>query len=372
MEKNTVTVYGLSTEGYEVAQRALEKEYIVHIVDEKLNSPIKASKRILDYKTVDEFFEEENLAEIKALDEVVSRTKYLIFCPKIRCEIEEVQGYYEKMLKEICQKMMKNCAIIFWVPLGEGGQKRIAEKVYEYSRLSENDIGIIFLPPFFEQETNYVGAIGRVEDAIKFLHDLLNVKIVPLTLEQAERKFILKILENISKYTSKMITLSEKDLPEEQHYFNDIFSYYTDLKLIYFTAKRGVPLKSFSGTLLRNVEAYPKSLVNYVKDIVKEKKLKPSRVRVVVLWSKSNYHVRPDFEEAANKFVLMLQDFFADVQLLSLEQPIQKRILTTFSRPTCIIIACSEKDFRALEEQSILGRDKVIVIKATLPPSRIE
>jgi hypothetical protein len=211
-----------------------------------------------------------------------------------------------------------------------------------------------------------------VEDAKKFFHDLLNVKVVPLTLEQAERKFILKILEKISKYTSKMITLSEKDLPEEQHYFNDIFSYYTDLKLIYFTAKRGVPLKSFSGTLLRNVEAYPKSLVNYVKDIVKEKKLKPSRVRVVVLWSKSDYHVRPDFEEAANKFVLMLQDLFAEVQLLSSKEPIQKKIFTTFTRPTCIIIACSEKDFRALEEQSILGRDKVIVIKATLPPSRIE
>jgi len=267
---------------------------------------------------------------------------------------------------------MKNCIIIFWAPLGEGGQKRIAEIVYEYSRFSEDDIGIIFLPPFFEHEANYVGTIGRVEDGIKFLHDLLNLEIVTLTLEQAERKFILKILENISKYTSKMITLSEKDLPEEQHYFNDIFSYYTDLKLIYFTAKRGVPLKSFSGTLLRNVEAYPKSLVNYVKDVIKEKKLKPSRVKVIVLWSKSDYHVRPDFEESANKLVLMLQDFFADVQLLSSEQSIQKKILTTFSRPTCIIIACSEKDFRALEEQSVLGRDKVIVIKATLPPSRIE
>ena len=123
---------------------------------------------------------------------------------------------------------------------------------------------------------------------------------------------------------------------------------------------------------MRNVEAYPKSLVNYVKDVIKENKLKPSRVKVIVLWSKSDYHVRPDFEESANKLVLMLQDFFADVQLLSSEQSIQKKILTTFSRPTCIIIACSEKDFRALEEQSVLGRDKVIVIKATLPTSRIE
>lgn len=366
------TVYGLSTEGYGIALKALEKGYNVYIVDERLNSPIKVNRRILNYKTVDEFFEEENLAEIAALDEVMSKTRYLMFCPKVRCEVEEIQGYYEKMLKEVCKKIVRNTTVIFWIPLGEGGQRRIATLVYEYSGLKENEAGIIFLPPFFEKDANYAGAAGAVGDGMKFLENILDVKVNPINLEQAERKFSLGIMEKISKYTSHMVTLSEKDvLPGEQHYFNDVFSYYTDLKLIYYSTKRGTPLKSFSGALLRNVESYPKNLVNFVKNVSKEERLKPSRVKVVVLWSKSSYHIRPDFDDAANKLTLMLQDFFADVQLSS-EQTVQKKILTTLNRPACVIVACSEKDFRALERQPFLGRGKVIVIKATLPPSRLE
>ncbi|MCS7135427.1 MAG: hypothetical protein NZ893_03250, partial [Candidatus Aenigmarchaeota archaeon] len=150
MEKTGFTVYGLSTEGYEIALKALEKGYITSVVDEKLNSPIKFSKKILNYKSVDEFFEEENLAEITSLDEVIANTKYLLFCPKIRCEIEEIQSYYEKMLKEVSQKIVKNSIIFFWIPLGENGQERIAKVVYDYSGLKEKELGIIFLPPFFE------------------------------------------------------------------------------------------------------------------------------------------------------------------------------------------------------------------------------
>lgn len=367
------TVYGLSTEGYELALKALEKGYTVSIVDEKLNAPIKFSKRILNYKSVDEFFGEENLTEITSLDEVIAKTKFILFCPKIRCEIEEVQNYYEKMLRKISQKIVKYSIVLFWIPLGENGQERIAKMVYDYSGLKENELGIIFLPPFFGTGTNYVGTIGNVEEGIKFWRELTNVNISPLTLEKAGRKFSLMVLEKISRYTTQMVTLSDKDISSDsQHYFNDIFSYYTDLKLIYYTTKRGTPLKSFSGTLLRNIESYPKDLVNYIKNIVKEKKLKPSRVRVIVLWSKSSYHARPDFDEAGNKFMVMLQDVFPDVQLLSPDQLLHKKLLTTFNRNICIIVACSEKDFRVLEQQSIQSRDKVMVIKATLPPSRLE
>ncbi|MEM0053053.1 MAG: hypothetical protein QXL89_02625 [Nitrososphaeria archaeon] len=373
MEKTWFTVYGLSTEGYGTALKALEKGYTVSIVDEKLNSPIKFSKKNLNYKSVDAFFEEENLAEITSLDEVIAKTKYILFCPKIRCEVEEIQGYYEKMLKEISQKIEKNSIIFFWIPLGENGQEKIARIVYDHSGLKENELGIIFLPPFLEPETNYIGTIGKIEEGIKFLKELTNVNVNPLTLEKAERKFSLMVLERISRYTTQMITLSDKDISSErQHYFNDIFSYYTDLKLIYYTTKRGTQLKSFSGTLLRSIESYPKNLVNYIKSIVKEKKLKPSRVRVIVLWSKSSYHVRPDFDEAGNRFIIMLQDIFPDVQLLSSDQLLQKKLLTTFNRNTCIIVACSENDFKALEQQSMQSRDKIMIIKATLPPSRLE
>jgi len=371
--KKHLTVYGLSTEGYDMASKFAEKGFGTAIIDERLNSPMKVNRRDFSKnQTVDEFFEEETLAEITSLQDTISHSDILLYCPKIRCEVTEIYHQYERSLKEIIPILSKGSTIIFAVPLGFDGQKEIIKIVRKYTNLNENEYGIIFLPPFFDEKANVAGVFGKAESTLEILCEIFGQKIHESTLEGAEKMFFSKILERFSYYTSQMITFTEANNPEGEHpYYNNLFSYYTDLKMIYTTTARGTQLKSFSSSLIRIVESYPKNLLNYLKGLTKENNIKPSRARIIALWSKSNYNIRPDIEKASQDLISLLQDIFVDVQIVSYRELVQKKLLSsTLNRNPTFIIACSDFDYRNVTNQ-IKGKTQMItVIKATLPPSR--
>lgn len=371
--KKHLTVYGLSKEGYDMASKFSEKGFETSIIDERLNSPMKVNRKDFSKsQTVDDFFEEETLAEITSLQDTISNSDVLVYCPKIRCEVTEIYHQYERSLKEIIPIMSKGSVLIFSVPLGFDGQKEIVKMVRKYTNLDGSEYGVIFLPPFFDGKTAVVGTFGNVEGVQKMLSEALGQNIQESTLEEAEKIFFSKILERFSYYTAQMITSTAATNPEEEHpYYSNLFSYYTDLKMIYITTGRGTQLKSFSSSLIRIVESYPKNLLNYLKGLTKENNVKPSRARIIALWSKSSYHIRPDIEKASQDLILLLQDIFVDVQVFSYRELVQKKILSSaLNRNPTFLIACSDLDYQSVSNQ-IKGKNQMItVIKATLPPSR--
>jgi len=372
--KKHLAVYGLSAEGYQTAMRFSEKGYETIIVDERLNSPIKLEKKNFSRsKTIDEFFEEDNLAEIASLQDSISRSNFLFYCPKIRCDVSEIYYQYDRSLKEIVPFLSKNAILVFWIPLGLDGQKEIINMVQKYTNLKDNEYGLIFLPPFFNEKLNIVGAFGNAGSGLEILEEIIGRKTVLSTIEEAERAFCNKILDRFSTFTSKFITLSGlNDASEELFYYNDLFSYYTDLKMIYNTSKRSSQLRSFSSSLIRIVESYPKNLLNYIKETTKKANAKPSRAKITVLWSKSNYHIRPDLEKAASDFMSLIQDIFVDVKILSFKELVeQKALSTTLSRDPNFLVVCSESDFNNVKDKVKERGQTIIVIKATLPPSRM-
>lgn len=371
--KKRLAVYGLSSEGYNLASKFSEKEFETSIIDERLNSPMRVNRRDFSKnQTVDEFFEEETLAEITSLQDTISRSNVLLYCPKIRCDVTEIYHQYERSLKEIIPILPKESTLIFAVPLGLDGQKEMIKIVQKYTNLKENEYGIVFLPPFFDEKVNVVGTFGKVDSTLEILCEVFERKIQESTVEEAEMSFFSKILERFSHFTSQMITFSKANNPEQEYaYYNDLFSYYLDLKMIYMTTGRGTQLKSFSSSLIRIVESYPKNLLNYLKGLTKENNVKPSRAKIIALWSRSNYHVRPDIEKSSQDLVSLLQDIFVDVQIISYRELVQKKLLSSnLSRNPTFLIACSDFDFNNIKNQ-IQGKTQMItVIKATLPPSR--
>jgi len=371
--KKRLTVYGLSTEGYDLASKFSEKGFETSIIDERLNSPMKVNRRDFSKnQTVDEFFEEETLAEMTSLQDTISRSDVLLYCPKIRCDVTEIYHQYERSLKEIIPILSKGSILIFAVPLGLDGQKESIKIVQKYTNLKESEYGIVFLPPFFDEKINVTGTFGKVDSILEILCEVFGRKIHESTVGEAEKIFFSKILERFSYYTSQIVTFTEaKNSEQEYPYYNNLFSYYTDLKMIYTTTGRGTQLKSFSSSLIRIVESYPKNLLNYLKGLTKENNVKPSKARIIALWSKSNYHVRPDIEKSSQDLVSLLQDIFVDVQVISYRELVQKKLLSsTLNRNPTFIIACSDFDYKNIINQ-IKGKTQMItVIKATLPPSR--
>ena len=372
--KRRLTVYGLSAEGYDMALRFSEKGCETTIIDERLNSPMKFHRRDFSRnRTVDEFFEEESLTGIASFEEAISTSEIILFCPKIRCDITEIQHQYERSLKEISPLLPKGSVLAFWAPLGQNGQKEVVRTVQEYVNRTDDEYGIVFLPPFFDDRTNFAGTFGRIGDSIEIFSDIIGKKIQPSNMDDAERMFFNKILEKFSYYTSQMITFSEaKNLPEDSPYYDDLYANYTDLNLIYNTTRRGTQLKSYTSTLIRVVESYPKNLLNYVKALTKELNVRPSRARIIVLWSKSNYHVRQDVDRSFSELASLLQDVFVDVQPLSMKELSRRRLLTTSTvRNPTFIIACSKGDLEEVKGH-VQGRNQTVtVIKATLTPSRL-
>jgi hypothetical protein len=371
--KKHFTVFGLSKEGYDMASKFSEKGFETSIIDERLNSPMKLNRRDFSKnRTVDEFFDEETLTEIASLQDTISHSDILIYCPKIRCEVTEIYHQYERSLKEIIPILSKGSTLIFSVPLGFEGQKEMIKMARKYADPNERGYGILFLPPFFDGKANVVGTFGNVESTLEALCEALGQNVHKSTLEEAEKIFFSKILERYAYFTSKMVTSTTLNNYEEEHpYCDDLFSYYTDLKMIYTTAGRGTQLKSFSSSLIRIVDSYPKNLLNYLKVLTKENNVKPSRARIIALWSRSRYHIRPDVEKAAQDLIMLVQDIFVDVQILSYRELIQKKILSaTLNRNPTFVISCSDFDYQNVAAQLKGKNQMVTVIKATLPPSR--
>ncbi|MGQ9781294.1 MAG: hypothetical protein ACUVQ8_03425 [Nitrososphaeria archaeon] len=372
--KRRLTVYGLSAEGYNMALRFSEKGFDIMIIDERLNSAMMFHRRDFSRnRTVDEFFEEEALTGITSFQEAISNSEILLFCPKIRCDITEIQRQYERSLKEIAPILPKRSVLVFWAPLGQNGQSEVVKIIQEHVNLRDNEYGIIFLPPFFDDKTNVAGTFGRIEGSLEVFSDVIGKQIYPSNIDEAEKVFFSKILEKFSYYTSQMITFSgAKAMTQDNLYYDDLYANYTDLNMIYNTTRRGTQLKSFSNTLIRMVDSYPKILLNYVKELTKECNVRPSRARIILLWSKSNYHVRQDVERSFSKLTSLLQDIFVDVQPLSLRELLRRKlIMTSTARNPSFIIACSKRDFEEVKGH-VEGKNQAItVIKATLPPSRL-
>jgi hypothetical protein len=372
--KKRLAVYGLSAEGYWAALRFSENGFETSIIDEMLNSPIKMSKKHFSmHKTVDEFFEGENLAEIASLDQTISHSDFLLFCPKIRCDLSEIYHHYERSLKEIVPILSKDSVIIFWVPLGQDGNKELTKIVQKYSALSKDEYGILFLPPFFEERTNIIGTLGKTEEGVNICRTVFNAKIMTATVDDWEKTLFNRVLERFSYYTSKMVSDNKSSTMEgKSPYYNDLFSYLTDLKMIHITTKRGSPLKSFSSSLIRMTENYPKSLLSHVKELTNEHNIKPSKAKIIVVWRRSNYNVRPDIEKTSSEFIKILQDIYVDIQTVSFKELEQKRLFPSLLTRVSFFIACSDEDFKILEDQMKNGGQDIKTIRATLPPSTLK
>ena len=122
MAGTKVTVYGLSTEGYNIACQMAIKGADVFIIDESAPSAISLKSEIAKtYPNVSSLKEDEPLLSMEPIDIAISKTQYLFFAPRIRKTGQDTKTEIHSKFKDATSSLKKNSSVIYNLPTGFSG-----------------------------------------------------------------------------------------------------------------------------------------------------------------------------------------------------------------------------------------------------------
>src|ERR1041384_116181 len=88
-----IVIYGLSTEGYEIAKKILQNQSKVVIIDENSRLGILLTPKIVkEYQSIAFLMEEELLLNVEPFDKSISSAPIIFFVPRIRKTNYEVKN----------------------------------------------------------------------------------------------------------------------------------------------------------------------------------------------------------------------------------------------------------------------------------------
>ena len=122
MGKEKVVVYGLSTEGYEIACQMALKGADVSIIDESTPSAISLKSEIAKtYPHVSALKEDEPLLAMEPIDLAISKADYLFFTPRIRKTGQDIKTEIHSKFKDATSSLKKGSSVIYCLPTGFSG-----------------------------------------------------------------------------------------------------------------------------------------------------------------------------------------------------------------------------------------------------------
>src|SRR5215469_12709704 len=90
-QKESVAVFGLSSEGYEIGAKLAAKGFDVTMIDEMLGTAMELRPEIAgDYRDLRSLLADEPLMEIRSSRESISKAKVVFFTPRLRRKDEEI------------------------------------------------------------------------------------------------------------------------------------------------------------------------------------------------------------------------------------------------------------------------------------------
>ena len=129
-----VVVYGLCTEGYDLACTMVLKGAQVHVVDESNQSAMLLTQDIAKtYPNISSIKDDEMILPLVPIKEAVSKAQYIFFSPRIRKAGQDLYIRTEIHLnsKEQLQKLQKIRSIVYCIPAGIGGNNDTLEHIQD-------------------------------------------------------------------------------------------------------------------------------------------------------------------------------------------------------------------------------------------------
>ena len=117
-----VVIFGLSTEGYDLACKIALNGGDVQIIDESTPSAITIKKDIAkNYPNVQALKDDEPLLSMVPIDIAVSKAQILFFAPRIRKTGQDIKTELNSKFKEAVTNIKKGCSVVYCLGTGFGG-----------------------------------------------------------------------------------------------------------------------------------------------------------------------------------------------------------------------------------------------------------
>jgi hypothetical protein len=321
--RTAVSIFGLSSEGYEIGAKLAAKGYQVYVVDEKLGTAIILRPDVAaDYKDLRSFLQDEPLVGMKPSRDCLSNSKVVFFAPKLRRSDEDILSEVKPRLADVSKNISQGALFMFCVPLGIGGSREMIERIEHGSGLSSGrDFSFVY-SPVEDYRPAVLGCDIQLEDTSVIEAAGFGIESVSLT--KAELVHAQRVISKYSTLassfeTARRLTQSGQESPRayKQIYLDDLSSTLFDLKVVVESLQSGDPLLYLGSGSVKSVDSYSRFLVERVRDLVKKKELKASRLKIVLFTDTDASEIRGDRLSMAAVLLEKLRDFYSDIEYLN-------------------------------------------------------
>ncbi|MHB8566655.1 MAG: hypothetical protein ACYC7D_08435 [Nitrososphaerales archaeon] len=369
-----VTIYGLSSEGYGIASKLASKGLVVYLIDETLGTAMELRPEVAgDYRELRQLLSDEILMNIKSSKECIANSNVIFFTPKIRRSDEDILAEVKGRISDLSKHISCDTLLVFCLPLGISGTKEIIERVEHASGLVSGKDFMFSYSPIESGRPNVFGSNSNLVEYAPVIEAAgFSMEIFPLP--KAEIVHAQKLVARYSALAStfesaKRLVQMGFDCPREykQIFSDDISGMLYDLRLVSKSLETGDPILYLVSGSLKSVESYARFLVERIRDFVRIKELKASRLRILLFTDSDQLEMRGDRISLGSSLQDKLRDFYSDIELLNimkegftLPMGMEKINLMIF------LSGSSEQRIMQLYEDQI-SMTKAHIIRANLP-----
>ncbi len=362
-EKSTsVAIYGLSTEGYSIACALASMKRSTVIIDENLHMAMELKPEVAStYSSVKALVEGEPLLALKSVDASVSQSEYVFFAPKIRRSSSEAEAEIGGRLKDVARYISKGSILIYGLPTGIGGNLSILSVIEKVSGLKPGDDFEYLYAPLSPagKALSVLGAMTSKlqKRTLEFLTSISMKPPAPVSISTAEllhsKSVISKYLSITSEFEFQKKMGSEKrprakKTAFKEYYVDDLCENLLDLRLLVTSVETGEPILYLASGCLKSAEGYVRFLVDEIRNVLKEKELKASKSRIILVWTRDEFGIRGDKGQMIDDLVERLHDYIGDIVNVNLSDGSTATNLPLSTEKTNVIITCSRLDFKSL------------------------
>ena len=363
-----VVVYGLCTEGYDLACTMVLKGAQVHVVDESNQSAMLLTQDIAKtYPNISSIKDDEMILPLVPIKEAVSKAQYIFFSPRIRKAGQDLRTEIHFKFKGATSEIAKNTSIVYCIPAGIGGNN---ENISLLEHITGFEVGktlSYFYYPLAGSGKNprLIGSFNGKHDSN--LLELLTIekqKIPIVGLQSSELAHATDTLSRFSTLSSileicKLVSNEQADYLGEnsEMYIGDMVERLYDLQSLNSSLEGAGTLTSMINSNAKSIDVYIKRLVDKIRLTLKKNDLKASRTRVALSWTLDKYEMRGDKIEVFERLQERLRDYIRDVDIYD-----ESRLDTFEGTKMIIVVACTRDDYEKIKKGK--HDPDIILIKA--------
>ena len=374
----TVTVFGMSTEGYEIARKTAIGGATVYVVDESNLTAILVNTEIArTYPDIYTLQEDEPIMSFEPLRDAVSKSEYLFFAPRIRTQNHNTKASIQALFQDAVEFVKCGASVIFCVPVGITENGDFASILqYDTGFAIGSEVSYYYYPLEAGRVSPQVIGSATPDRPDQYLAMMLpsptssdsddGVRFA--TLEAAEHLHVLNMVSRFAQACSHVeVGLSMPDeihlevTPDErvqEMYVDDMIGGMFDMLQIKRSLERSKPLQKLVSMYVNTIESYIRRLVDRIKRAARDCQMRTTRIKMVMLWSFDPHLLRGDRNAVCDILTNYIHDWVYDIDIL---EDLPRGVFV--GEKHVAVLVCSQHNLNAALTAKKMRSD-LLVIKA--------